>query len=104
MAEDIGDKIVDRLKQEGQLTRNTGTNSIKTVRTELAKFNDVFQSINSNAMEQTQILRETLQLQLTESGKTERTRQIEEARRSTTQPSEGAPGPRPRREIGRAHV
>lgn len=82
MAEDIGDKIVERLKQEGQLTRNTGTNSIKTLRTEFAKFTDVFQSINANVMEQTQILRETLQLQMEEANRAERARQLEEARRS----------------------
>lgn len=86
MAEDIGEKIVERLKQEGQLTRNTGTNSIKAVRTELAKFNDVFQSINTNLMQQTQILRETLQIQLEEAGKNERSRQLAEAERSSSTP------------------
>jgi hypothetical protein len=91
LAEDIGDKIVERLRQEGQLTRNSGTNSIKAVRSELAKFNDVFQSINSNVVEQTQILRETLQLQMEEAGKAERARQLEEARRSGPSTTETTP-------------
>lgn len=90
MAEDIGDKIVERLKQEGQLTRNSGTNSIKSVRTELIKFDAVFQSINTNIAEQTQLLRETLQLQMDEAGRAERARQLEEARRSSAQG--GGPG------------
>lgn len=84
----MGDKIVERLKQEGQLTRNSGTNSIKSVRTEFTKFNLVLESINVNIVEQTQLLRETLQLHLDEAGKTERARQLEEARRSAPTPSD----------------
>lgn len=82
MAKESEDKIVERLKQEGQLTRNSGTNSISAVRKDLVKFDNIFQSINTNIIEQTQILRETLQLHLEEAGKAERARQISEAQRS----------------------
>ena len=40
--------IIKRLKAEGDLIRNTGTNSIKSVNVNLAKFQDVFQSMNEN--------------------------------------------------------
>ena len=52
--------ILERLKAEGQLTRNTGTNSLKSVKVDLAKFTDVLSSVNSNIAEQTSIMRQTL--------------------------------------------
>jgi len=48
--------IVDRLKAEGDLIRNTGTNSIKSVNITLQKFEGVFNSISNNIAEQTKIL------------------------------------------------
>jgi hypothetical protein len=63
---DSSNKITDRLRAEGSLIRNTGTNSIKSVRTDLAKFDSLFQSINSNIIEQTQILRNSLKIQIDE--------------------------------------
>jgi hypothetical protein len=95
MAEDVADKIVERLKAEGQLTRNTGTNSIKSVRTDLYKFELIFESINTTLIEQTQILRETLELQLLESGRAERARQLAEADRTRPPPTPPAPPPSP---------
>jgi hypothetical protein len=82
MVDETSESIVDRLKQEGQLIRNTGTNSIKAVRTELARFNDIFISINDNLIQQTQILRETLQLQLVQADRAERAQQLNEVRRT----------------------
>ena len=52
--------ILERLKAEGQLTRNTGTNSLKSVKVDLGKFTDVLSSVNSNIAEQTSIMRQTL--------------------------------------------
>ena len=40
--------IIDRLKAEGDLMRNTGTNSLKSVKVELSKFNDLFGVISKN--------------------------------------------------------
>lgn len=39
------DPIVDRLTREGELLRNSGANSIRSVKIELAKFANVFESI-----------------------------------------------------------
>ena len=52
--------IIDRLKAEGDLIRNTGTNSLKSVRTEFAKFDGVFNSINANIAEQTSLMKAQL--------------------------------------------
>lgn len=52
--------IIARLKAEGDLIRNTGTNSLKTVRTEFAKFDGVFNSINQNIAEQTSLMKAQL--------------------------------------------
>lgn len=40
--------IIDTLRAEGMLVRNTGTNSIKSVNLNLGKFKDVFDSMNNN--------------------------------------------------------
>lgn len=49
-------KIVDRLKAEGDLLRNKGTNSIKSVKEKLDKFNGVFESIETSIKDQTTVL------------------------------------------------
>lgn len=48
--------IIDRLKAEGDLLRNSGTNSIRSVKIEMAKFESVFNTISANIVEQTKIL------------------------------------------------
>lgn len=48
--------IIDRLKAEGDLMRNTGTNSLKSVKVELGKFNDLFGVISKNIEAQTEAL------------------------------------------------
>ena len=50
--------IIQRLKDEGNLIRNSGTNSIRSVKIEMAKFQDVFNTISANVIEQTSILRQ----------------------------------------------
>lgn len=52
--------IVNRLKAEGDLIRNSGTNSIRSVNIQLAKFDGLFNSINSNISEQTKIMHRQL--------------------------------------------
>jgi hypothetical protein len=49
--------IVDRLKREGDLSRNSGTNSIRSVKIELNKFQDIFKTISSNISAQNDILK-----------------------------------------------
>lgn len=53
--------IIERLKAEGQLVRNTGSNSIKAVKMDLAKFSGIFSTISANIAEQTEIMRQTLE-------------------------------------------
>jgi len=48
--------IIDRLKAEGDLMRNSGTNSLKSVKVELSKFNDLFGVISKNIEAQTEAL------------------------------------------------
>jgi hypothetical protein len=50
--------IIKTLKDEGQSIRNRGTNSIRSVKIEMAKFHDVFNTISVNIEEQTKILRQ----------------------------------------------
>ena len=52
--------IIDRLKAEGDLVRNSGTNSLKSVKMEFAKFENVFGAISSNIAEQTDMMRTQL--------------------------------------------
>lgn len=49
--------IIDRLKAEGDLVRNSGTNSIRSVKFQLTKFEGVFDTISSNIVEQTELMR-----------------------------------------------
>lgn len=55
--------ILDRLKAEGQLTRNSGTNSIRSVNIQLEKFDKVFSTINANIAKQTLMLRQSSKIQ-----------------------------------------
>lgn len=48
--------IIERLKAEGDLMRNSGTNSLKSVKVELSKFNDLFGVISKNIEAQTEAL------------------------------------------------
>lgn len=49
--------IVDRLTAEGQLIRNTGTNSIKSVSIKLDKFEGIFNTISNNIAESNDLVR-----------------------------------------------
>lgn len=51
-----GDTVQDVLRKEGQLIRNTGTNSIKSINVRLKNFEGVFNSIESNLVQQTSLL------------------------------------------------
>lgn len=50
--------IIERLKAEGNLIRNSGTNSIRSVKIQLDRFENVFNTISANISEQTGILRQ----------------------------------------------
>ena len=48
--------IVDKLKHEGELIRNRGVNSVRSLNIKLDKFDGLFSSINKNMSEQTALL------------------------------------------------
>ena len=50
--------IIQRLRDEGDLIRNSGTNSLKTVGSKLDKFGDVFKSINNGIQAQSVMLKQ----------------------------------------------
>ena len=54
--------IIDRLKAEGDLVRNTGTNSLRQMNMKLDKFDSLFQSINANVIEQTTLMQKQMGL------------------------------------------
>lgn len=56
-------ELISRLKQEGQLTRNTGTNSLKSIKLEFGKFDDVFTAMRENLKNQTIVVNELLEVQ-----------------------------------------
>lgn len=52
----MSEEIVDRLTAEGQLIRNTGTNSIRAVRIQMDKFESIFETISEQITLQTRLL------------------------------------------------
>jgi hypothetical protein len=54
--------VIERLKQEGQLTRNTGSNSIKGVINKLNAITPIFSSIENAIKEQTSIIAQSFGL------------------------------------------
>lgn len=48
--------IIDRLKTEGELSRNRGTHSVRSVKIQLDRFEGVFKSISANSSEQTKLM------------------------------------------------
>jgi len=55
--------IIDRLKAEGDLIRNSGTNSVKSVRVQLDRFEGVFNCINNSMLEQVDLMKTQLGIQ-----------------------------------------
>ena len=48
--------IIDRLKAEGELSRNRGTHSVRSVKIQLDRFEDIFKTISVNTVEQTKMM------------------------------------------------
>lgn len=48
--------IIDRLKAEGELSRNRGKHSVRSVKIQLDRFEGVFKSISANSSEQTKLM------------------------------------------------
>jgi len=77
----MAEEIVDRLKAEGQLIRNTGTNSIRAVRIQLDRFEEIFETISENISAQTQMMASMLDVSADQLKISEETAEREEARR-----------------------
>jgi hypothetical protein len=84
MAEATLQNVIQHMKVEGQLVRNTGTNSIRSVKIEL-------QSIYKTVFEQTAILQQMLDLTKVDSEAAERRRQTAQADTSNVVPQMVAP-------------
>lgn len=70
--------IINRLKAEGDLNRNSGTHSIRSVKIELQKFGNVFTAISNNILEQTNMMRTQLGLAETAQERLNTNEQFEE--------------------------
>lgn len=58
-------ELINRLKTEGQLTRNTGTNSLKSVKLELGKFDDALNAMRAKMKRQASVIDDLLGVQKT---------------------------------------
>ena len=76
--------ILDRLKREGELLRNRGAHSVKSVKIELGKFDGVFDTIALNITEQTDMMRETLGIQQDAARAQERAAELAELKTRST--------------------
>ena len=56
-------ELVDRLKKEGQLTRNSDTNSLKSIKLEVGKFDDALSAMRSKLKDQTVAINDLLGVQ-----------------------------------------
>lgn len=56
-------ELVDRLKKEGRLTRNSGTNSLKSIKLEVGKFDDALSAMRSKLKDQTVAINDLLGVQ-----------------------------------------
>jgi len=63
MDQEAAGQIVDRLKAEGDLIRNSGTNSIRSVKIQLDRFEDIFRVIADNIVAQTEMMMKSLDIQ-----------------------------------------
>lgn len=75
------EEIIERLKAEGQLVRNTGTNSLKSIKVELEKFSIIFEAMNESIINQGDILLDILDVQKQILGIEEDTAEKEKRRR-----------------------
>lgn len=92
--------IIDRLKAEGDLIRNTGTNSIKATNIQLAKFESLFSAISSNIAEQTDMMRTQLGIVADSQAAARTEAQFDEIKTQAEKPSGKESGEKPLSEVG----
>ena len=90
--------ILDRLKREGQLTRNSGTNSIRAVKIQMEKFEGIFSTISNSIVDQTSLVRQSLNVQEAEAQVARRERDFEDLQRPPEPTPEPAVSPEEQKE------
>jgi len=70
--------IIDRLKAEGDLNRNSGTNSVRSVKIKMDQFQGLFESISANIIEQTAIMQSNARIAVEALERDESREQFEE--------------------------
>ena len=88
-------EILDRLKKEGDLLRNRGAHSVKSVKIELGKFEGLFDVIANNVMEQTEMMRETLGIERDRVRELERQNELDELKNERVNTSPMSPAQEP---------
>lgn len=97
MAEEGVGQITDRIEREGQLTRNSGTNSIKSIVGRLDNFAPVFNAISGSLQTQTALLEDAFLLQAKAIESTEEAEK-DEGRKTKLTPDGPDPKPKPKPE------
>ena len=92
--------IIDRLKAEGDLIRNTGTNSIKATNMHLAKFESLFSAISSNIAEQTDMMRTQLGIVADAQASARTAAQFDEIKTAAVSPKSEKSDEKPLSEVG----
>ena len=85
--------IIDRLKAEGDLIRDSGPNSMRSVNIKLDRFEGLFKSINDNVISQTDMMRQQMGIASQQRRQEETRRQQEEVLppEPTSEPAAGSP-------------
>ena len=78
--------IIDRLKAEGDLVRNSGTNSLRSMNIKFDKFQGLFQSINANVIEQTNLMQKQMGLAVDASERLRTQEQFDEVQQPSVVP------------------
>lgn len=94
--------IIDRLKNEGDLIRNSGTNSVRSVNLKLEKFDSLFTSINNQVTQQTEILKSQFGIASDAAERARTQEQFDEvsSKSSSSYSNEDTKEPKPLSEVG----
>ena len=93
--------IIARLKAEGDLARNSGTNSVRSVKVQLDKFENVFNAISLNIEEQNDMLKLQLGMDLDAKERRDTQEQLQEVATKGTPSNDDSPKKSKDRDIGK---
>lgn len=92
---DQTEAIIERLKAEGQLIRNTGTNSIKSMKVDINKFTGVMAAVRDNTATQVELMRIQLGIKKDELAAIKRGEQLAEVEKRNQQQQGTSEKPKP---------